>query len=336
MKVKIGEKFVGEGNPAFIIAEAGINHNGSMKIAKKMVDKAVQSQVDAIKFQTFKANDLASKESPYYKIFKKCELETSEFEEIADYTRSQGITFCSTPFSQDAVDILHKLKVPVFKISSGDLTHIPLISYTATKKKPIILSTGMANLDEIIDAVKTIEKQKNKKIIILHSVAGYPTPNDETNLNTINFLREHFDHPIGYSDNGAGLVVPLTAIATGAKIIEKHFTLDQKMKGPDHSFSATPKQLTELVKQTREIENILGDKEKKCQKCEFENRTNARRGIKTSVLIKKGTKISSDKISIKRPAKGILPKDLNKILGKIVKQDIGKNKILHWKDIKKK
>lgn len=334
VKIKIANKFVGEDSPVFIIAEAGINHNGSLKIAKKMIEKANQINVDAIKFQTFKAEDLASPSSIYFKIFKKCELGTTAFEEISDYAKSQGIIFFSTPFSKGAVDILAKLKVPLFKIASGDLTHIPLISYTATKKKPIILSTGMANFDEIKEAIKVICKQNNKKIMIMHSVSAYPAPPTEANLNAIAFLKKNLKYPIGFSDNGPDLLVPLTAIAAGAKIIEKHFTLDHSLNGPDHSFSADPDQLKDLVKKAKEIQKILGYVKKQCQPSELKNRINVRRGIKASCFIKKDTKISEDMLTIKRPARGILPKNLKKVLGKIAKRNIKTNEPVYWKDLK--
>lgn len=334
MKVKIGEKIVGDNYPVFIIAEAGINHNGSIKIAKKMIEKASQINVDAIKFQTFKAEDLAIPSSVYFKIFKKLELEFSDFGELADYSKSQGVMFCSTPFSENAVDMLTKLKTPVFKIASGDLTHIPLISYAASKKKAIILSTGMGNFNEIKMAVNAIRKQNNKKIVIMHSVSSYPTPPEEANLRVIESLKKKLCYPIGYSDNGLDLLVPLTAIAMGAKIIEKHFTLDRNMKGPDHSFSADPNQMKSLIEQGKKIEEILGDGIKLCQPSELENRINARRSIKTACQIMKGTRITKEMLSITRPAIGIHPKDLKKVLGKIAKRNIKINESVQWKYLK--
>ena len=220
MKFKIGSKTVGKNFPAFIIAEAGINHNGKLQVAKQLIDAASRSDVDAIKFQTFKADDLTSSGSIYHKIFKKLELSDSDFGEISDYSRSKKIIFISTPFSNEAVDLLYKLKVPAFKIASGDLTDLPLIRYAASKKKPILLSTGMSYLPEIKTAIKEILKTKNKKIGLFHSVSSYPTPYNETNLSAIYSMKSEFDYPIGFSDNGDDLLVPQVAVSLGAKLIE--------------------------------------------------------------------------------------------------------------------
>jgi len=336
MKIKIDQKWIGENNPVFIIAEAGINHNGSLKLAKKMINVAANCGADAIKFQTFTAGDLASKKSKYYKIFKNVEFDENEFGEISDFCKSQGIIFCSSPFSEKAVDLLISLKVPLIKIASGDLTDIPLIKYASSKKKPIIISTGMANLNEIRCAIKSINSQKNNQIIIMHSVSAYPTPPVETNLKVLELLKKSFRYPIGYSDNGPDLLVPIVAIAQGAQVIEKHFTLDRKMKGPDHHFSADPLQLKELVKNAREIKKILGDGKKRCQPSELENRIAARRSLVASMDINKGTKITKDLVAIKRPAVGIKPKSLLKVIGLVVNRNIKMDEPFKWKNFKKR
>jgi N,N'-diacetyllegionaminate synthase len=333
MQIKIAKKKVGENSPTFIIAEAGINHNGDLNIAKKMIKKAKEAKVDAIKFQTFKADDLASPKSQYYKIFKNLEFSSSDFEKLATYAKNINLIFCSTPFSENAVDTLSKIKVPFFKIASGDLTHIPLIKYAASKRKPMLISTGMANMDEIKMAIKAIKSQGNNEIVILHSVSAYPTPPEETNLNAIKSLKKNFLYPIGYSDNGPGNTVPLTAVCLGAKVIEKHFTLDKKMKGPDQFFSGDPNEFKELVKKTREIEKILGDGVKKCQKLELSNLINARRSITTNMDIDKGVKISKEMISIKRPATGIHPMFINKVFGRKTRVKVKINESLKWQDL---
>jgi len=325
---------IGENNPVFIVAEAGINHNGSVKIAKKLIKKAKECGADAIKFQTFQASDLTSIKSKFFKIFKKLELNSNEFSELYDYSKSQKIIFFSTPFSFKAVDLLSRLKVPVFKIASGDLTNIPLIEYVALKKKPMVISTGMANIKEIQNALKAIQSTGNKKIVILHSVSTYPSPLDEINLKTIVSLKKRFSYPIGYSDNGNDMLVPLIAVAMGAKLIEKHFTLNKKMSGPDHKISADPLQFAELVKNVRNIEKILGNELKRCQKSELDNRINARRSITANVSIKKGTKIKKHMIGIKRPATGIEPKYFKKVLGKTAQRKINAEESLKWKDIR--
>jgi N,N'-diacetyllegionaminate synthase len=334
MELKIKNKKIGKNNPTFVIAEGGINHNGSVKIAKKLILKAAEIGSDAIKFQTFTASDLTSTKSKYYKIFKKLELNESQFGEISDFAKNHNIIFLSTPFSENAVDILDKLKVPVFKIASGDLTHIPLIKYASSKNKPMIISSGMGTIEEVNDAVKTIKSQKNNKIAIMHSVSAYPTPHNESNLKAILTLQNNFEVPIGYSDNGNNLLIPLIAVSIGAKIIEKHFTLSKKMKGPDHELSANPKEFKEMISKIKIIEESLGDGKKQCQQSEFENMIQSRRSITTNIKIPKNIKIEQSMISIKRPATGIEPKFINSVIGKITKKAIGKDESVEWKNIK--
>ncbi|MEX0595346.1 MAG: N-acetylneuraminate synthase family protein, partial [Candidatus Paceibacterota bacterium] len=307
-------------------------HNGNLKIAKKLVSKAKEIGADAIKFQTFKADDLASKNSKFFKLFKKLELSYNDFAELSDHAKSSGIIFFSTPFSNKAVDLLDKLNVPAFKIASGDLTNIPLIRYISAKMKPVILSTGMADMNEVNYAVRTINSI-NKKIIILHSVSAYPTPTKEVNLSTLDHLKQKFPYPIGYSDNGSDDLVPLAAIARGAKLIEKHFTLDNKLKGPDHSLSADPNQFQNLIKNIRIIEEMLGDGIKKCQPSELKNKVLARRSITANTTIGKNSIIRREMIGIKRPATGIEPRFLSKVLGKRAKRTIQIDSAIKWSDI---
>jgi len=333
MNFKIKNKEIGDNNPTFIIAEGGINHNGNIKIAKKMIKKASESGADAIKFQTFTASDLTSVKSKYYKLFKKLELNESQFGEISDFAKKHNIIFLSTPFSEDAVDILHRLKTPVFKIASGDLTHIPLIKYASSKNKPMIISTGMGTIKEIRDAMKAIKSQKNNKISILHSVSAYPPPYSDTNLRAILTLKNTFDVPIGYSDNGNDLLIPLIAVSIGAKIIEKHFTISKRMNGPDHMLSANPIEFKNMIKKIRIIEESLGDGKKQCQSSEFENIIHARRSITSNVAIPKNVKIKQNMINIKRPAKGIEPKFIKSVIGKITKKSIAKDESIKWENI---
>ena len=333
LKIKIAKKWIGENFPTFIMAEAGINHNGSLKTAKKMIFEAKKAGVDAIKFQTFKAVDLATPNSKFFKIFQNLEFEDSDFEELSDYAKQQKLIFCSTPFSEKAVDILSKLKVPAFKIASGDLTHIPLIKYASKKNKPMIISTGMANNDELKIAIKAIKSTKNNKIIVMHSVSSYPTPTNEVNLNVIQNLKKEFNFPIGFSDNGPGILIPQIAVAVGAKIIEKHFTLDKKMKGPDQNMSADPEQLKQIVSKIREIEVLLGDGIKKCQPSELENRINARRSITTNQAINKNEKIMKTMLQIIRPGSGIQPEYLSKVIGMKAKRNIKNYESLKWDNL---
>lgn len=334
MNIKIAEKQIGKKYPVFVVAEAGINHNGNVKIAKNMISSAKDCGADAIKFQTFRAGDLASKKSKFFKIFKKVEIDYTHLGELSDHAKKERIIFFSTPFSEEAVDVLADLHVPAFKIASGDITHIPLIKKAASKKKPIIISTGMSNFAEIDFAVKAIKSERNNKIIIMHSVTSYPTPSSDANLRAINTLQCRYKYPIGYSDNGAGILVPIIAVSLGARIIEKHFTLNKKMNGPDHSFSADPNELSLLVKKIRETEIILGDGKKNPQPSELQNIQHARRSIIALVDIKKGDKLTYSNIAIKRPGIGIMPLNFHKVIGSSAKRNIKIDQPIKWSDIK--
>ena len=334
MNIRIAEKQIEKKHPVFVVAEAGINHNGNVKIAKNMISSAKDCGADAIKFQTFRAGDLASKKSKFFKIFKKVEIDYTHLGELSDHAKKERIIFFSTPFSEEAVDVLADLHVPAFKIASGDITHIPLIKKAASKKKPIIISTGMSNFAEIDFAVKAIKSERNNKIIIMHSVTSYPTPSSDANLRAINTLQCRYKYPIGYSDNGAGILVPIIAVSLGARIIEKHFTLNKKMNGPDHSFSADPNELSLLVKKIRETEIILGDGKKNPQPSELQNIQHARRSIITLVDIKKGDKLTYSNIAIKRPGIGIMPLNFHKVIGSSAKRNIKIDQPIKWSDIK--
>lgn len=330
MKIRIANKFVGDNSPVFIVAEAGINHNGSISIAKKIILEAANAGADAIKFQTFKASDLASKKSKYYNIFRNLELDADEFDELSDYAKSRDIIFLSTPFSEDAVDLLFTINVPAFKIASGDLTNIPLIRYAASKMKPMIISTGMGTMKEIESAVKAIKSKGNNKVILLHSVASYPTPLNEANLLSIKQISKKFPYPVGYSDNGKDMTVPLIAVACGAKMIEKHFTINHKLKGPDQKLSADPMQFKNIINDIRNVEKMLGDGKKKCQRSELKNRIYVRRSIIAKSFIEKGTTIKQDMLTLKRPATGIEPKYFHKIIGRKTSKSIPMDHPIKW------
>jgi N,N'-diacetyllegionaminate synthase len=333
VNIKISNKSIGDKFPTFTIAEAGINHNGNVKLAKKLIVKAKECGADSVKFQTFTADDLTTESSIYYKLFKKLELQDYEYEELSDYAKSNKIIFLSTPFSKNAVKLLSKIKIPAFKIASGDLTDFPLLEYIAKKNKPILLSTGMANIEEVNQAIKIIESQNNKKIIILHSVSGYPYPVNEANLKAIQTLSKNFHYDVGFSDNGNDQLIPLLAVSMGAKVIEKHFTLNKKMKGPDHAISADPVELKNLIKQIRLIEGIMGDGIKKCQKSELLTRKNARKSITLLQNLQKNSKLKENIVGVKRPGTGIEPKFMKKIIGKKVSRNLHVGRTLQWNDL---
>lgn len=322
-------------NECFIIAEAGVNHNGNIDVAKKLVDVAYEAGVDAIKFQTFKAENLVTRNAPkaeyqkqttgsgnQYEMLKKLELSYEDHVLLQKYCKERGIMFISTPFDFESVDLLKKLDIPLYKVGSGDLTNIPLLKYIAKLNKHMIISTGMADLGEVEDAVEAIKETGNDKISLLHCTSNYPTKYDDVNLNAMITLKNAFKLPIGYSDHTVGIEVPIAAVAMGAKIIEKHFTLDKSMEGPDHKASLNPEELKQMVISIRNIEKAFGNGIKRCNESEKNTKKVARKSIVAGVNIRKGETISYSNITIKRPGIGISPKFMNEIIGKIAISDI--------------
>jgi len=342
-KINIGNNFIGNKTPSFIIAEAGVNHNGSLELAKKLIDVAKEAGADAVKFQTFKAENIVSKEAPkaeyqiknigndksQYDMIKELELTKDNFYELYEYSKSKNIMFLSTPFDFESADYLYKL-MPLFKISSTDLNNLPFLEYVAKKKKPIILSTGMGTLGEIEEAINTIKETGNDDIILLHCITNYPASFESLNLNVIKTLKEAFKLPVGYSDHSLGLYAPISAVSLGAIVIEKHFTLNKEMTGPDHKASLNPEELKEMVSAIRLIEKALGDGIKKPTPEEEKIKQVARRSLVANVYIPKGTLIKKEMIVIKRPGTGIEPKYLNGLAGKKTKKDIKKDEVLKW------
>lgn len=331
----------------FIIAEAGVNHNGDIRIAKQLVDEAKAAKVDAIKFQSFNASKLVTKNAPkaeyqkkntgngnQYNMLKKLELSIENHIELKNYCDKKSIMFLSTPFDEESVDLLEKIGVSLYKVSSGDLTNIPLLQYIASKNKPIILSTGMANLGEIEDAIEAIKETSNIEIKLLHCTSNYPTKYEDVNLKAMNTLKNAFNLEVGYSDHTNGIEIPIAAVAMGAKIIEKHFTIDKKMEGPDHKASLDPLELKEMVSSIRNIEQAFGDGIKKCNKSEENTRKIARKSIVLCKPIKKGQIIERSCLTCKRPGDGISPKYINKIIGKIANIDMEKEYSIRWEDVR--
>ncbi|MCK5044569.1 N-acetylneuraminate synthase [Candidatus Parcubacteria bacterium] len=346
-KIRIRNKSIGEESPCFIIAEAGVNHNGDLGLAKKLIIAAKQAGADAIKFQTFKAEDLVSKSAKmadYQKknigrkesqleMLKKLELSNSNFRELKKYCDEKNIIFLSTAHTEDAVDFLNPL-IPAYKVGSGDLTNLPFLEKIARKKKPIILSTGMAVLNEIKEALEAIKKTGNSKIILLHCTTNYPCPLEEANLRAIQTMEKEFNLPVGYSDHTSGIMVSVTAVATGAVVIEKHFTLDRNLSGPDHKASLEPDDLKKMVKEIRDVEKVLGSAIKKPSKSEEKIKKVARKSIVAKTDILKNTKITKEMLIIKRPGTGILPKHFNKVINRIVKKNIKQDALIEFKDLK--
>ena len=329
---KINSTRLNEKNTYFI-AEGGLNHNGDINIAKKLIDAAKECGAHAIKFQTYKSENFVRETNQYFDVFKNAELTFEQFKELKNYSENIGLTFFSTPFDMESAEFLNELGMPCFKIASSDLTNLPLITKIAKMQKPMIISTGLSTMNEINDAVNCCLFEGNNQIAILHCVANYPTQPNEVNMNVINTLKKTFDFPIGYSDNGESALVDIVAVSMGANIIEKHFTLDKKMSGPDHGFSIDPNGLKSLISQIHEVDQMKGDGIKIPQFSEIKNRLAIRKSITAKRDLQQGEKIQENDISIKRPADGIEPKYITMILGKTINTNIKKDSPILWSNI---
>lgn len=347
MKIKICDKPIGEGEPCFIIAEAGVNHNGDAELAKKLVDVAKGAGADAVKFQTFLVNEgtpkfldkvdyqkqNSSRNESMYEMLKKLEFGLDEFLEIKEYCDDKKIMFLSTPCDFKSVEILDKVGVDAFKIGSGDLTFIPLIREIARRNKPMIISTGMSNLSEIEDAVNTIEEVGNRNIIILQCTTNYPLKFEYANLNVLKTLKTAFNYPIGFSDHTRGIEASIAAVALGAKVIEKHFTLDKDMEGPDHSSSLEPYELKNLVNSIKNVELAIGSSVKKPTGSELEIAKMVRKSIVASRNLKKGEILNDSNIKIMKPGEGLKPKYWAQVLGKKIKRNKSTYEYIFWEDL---
>lgn len=321
----------------FIIAEAGDNHNGSVEIAKRLIDTAVEAEADAVKFQTFKSEKVVSKFAPkaeYQKItthkdesqlemIKKLELGIDAHKELIGYCNQKHIMFLSSPFDLESINLLHNLGLQVFKIPSGEITNLPFLRKIGSLKKEIIMSSGMSDLKEIEKALDILERAgtPRQKITILHCNSEYPTPMEDVNLLAMLTIKDNFKVRVGYSDHTLGIEVPIAAVALGAKVIEKHFTLDRSMEGPDHKASLEPNELKEMVKAIRNIEKSLGSGVKKPSASELKNKLIARKSIVASMRIKKGEIFTEQNITTKRPLNGISPMKWDNVIGRIAKKD---------------
>lgn len=344
-RIKIGNKILTEESRPFVVADAGVNHENDINIAKGMIDDVAHVGADAIKFQTYKAEKIASRTAPaywetgetQYEFFKRYDKFGEEaYLELAEYAKEKNIFFMSTPFDLEAVDLLDEL-VPVFKISSSDITNIPFIKYIARKAKPVFLSTGASTIGEINDAVTAMEEEGNKQIVILHCILSYPTKYEDANLNMITHLKKVFpNYLIGISDHtlpDKNMVVLTTAVLLGAKVVEKHFTFDKSLKGNDHYHSMDFHDLKTFMENLDLLEKILGQSEKKPLEKEMPARKYARRSIVAKTDIPLGTKIKEDMLDFKRPGTGIAPNFLQLIVGRKAKKAIKSDEIIKWEHI---
>lgn len=334
--IDISGRKVGQGQPCFIIAEAGVNHNGSIEMARQLVDVAVQAGADAIKFQTFKAERLVTPDAPkanyqleatsaaetQYQMLRRLELSLEAHRELMAYCQQQGILFMSTPFDEQSADLLADLGVALFKIPSGEITNLPFLSHVAQKNKPMIVSTGMSYLGEVESAVRTIQETGHREMVLLHCVSNYPADPADTNLRAMHTMATAFNTLVGYSDHTLGIEVATAAVALGACVIEKHFTLDRNLPGPDHKASLEPEQLAALVRNIRTVETALGNGRKEPARSEANTAAVARKSLVAATHISEGTVLSKELIAIKRPGTGLPPTMRSYLVGRCARHDI--------------
>jgi N,N'-diacetyllegionaminate synthase len=345
-RIKIKNKFIGNDYPIFFIAEAGVNHNGSLKLAKKLIDVAKSSGADAVKFQSFFAEEIILPNAPkstyhiettgndkkqtWMELLKTQEISKSMLKKLINYSNKKNIIFLSTPYDEKSVDLLDSCNVPAYKVASTDTNNHKLLIHMAKKRKPIIISTAMSTEEEVKASVKLLIKHKAKHIILMQCTGSYPTKPKDSNLNVLKNYKNIFGDKClyGYSDHTEDFINPIAASAIGISAYEKHFTLNKKMPGPDHRMSLSPKELKKTITLVRETELALGSYKKEVLKCEIENRKKLKKSLVANQDILKGKKIKNNYLTSKRPGFGIAPSDILKIIGLKAKNNIKKNTIL--------
>jgi len=331
-------------NKTFIIAEAGVNHNGKLELAYKLIDAAKEAGADAVKFQTFTAdnsvtksakkagyqNKTTDKKETQYEMIKKLELNEQQHKKLISYCKNKNIQFLSSPFDFASIELLNKLGINTYKIPSGEIVNLPYLRKIGEYNKRVIISTGMANLGEVESALNVLISSGTKKenITVLHCNTEYPTPIEDVNLKAMLTIRNAFNVKIGYSDHTLGIEVPIAAVAMGASIIEKHFTLNKNMEGPDHKTSLEPEELKAMVRAIRNIERALGNGIKKPSPSELKNKPIARKSIVAAKNIKKGEVFTEENITVKRPGSGISPMRWDEVLGRIARRDFSADELI--------
>ena len=348
--IQIGDRTIGEGHAPYVIAEIGSNHNGDMDLCRRLVDAAAEAGADVAKFQSWSEDSLISKAeyeanteySDKKKHFgslrdmvRKYQFTREQHREIAAYCAERGITFCSTPFSEEEADFLEELDVPFFKTASMDINNIPFLRHVARKGRPMIVSTGMASLGEIESAVQAIREEGVDDIVLLHCIAIYPPAMETVNLRNIEMLQEAFGVPVGFSDHTIGVHIPLASVAVGACVIEKHFTLDKSMEGWDHAISADPDDLRRIVEEGRETQTALGTTQRIVSKDELEKRQKFRRSAVARRALEPGHVLSASDIAFKRPGTGIPPDDLENLVGRTLAQPVAEDALIGWDALRK-
>ena len=343
--VKLGNTEVGAGNPPYIIAEVGSNHNGDMKLCRQLIDAAAEAGANAVKFQSWTDKSLIAEEeyerNTDYSDKKKhfgslremvtaYQLTADQHKEAHARCEERGIAFCSTPFSNEEADLLDSLDVPFFKIASMDVVHLPLLRYVARKQRPVVISTGMATLGEVEQAVDTVRAEGNDQIVLLHCISIYPPDYETIHLRNIEMLQRAFDCPVGFSDHTLGTAIPLAAIALGACMIEKHFTLDQDMAGWDHAISASPGQMRTIVEEGKNILKALGSSRRIVSDAEMEKRKKFRRSLVARKTLSKGHVLSESDFEAKRPGTGVAPDQIQYVVGRTLGSDLAEDQVLRW------
>jgi N-acetylneuraminate synthase len=330
-----------------VIAEAGVNHNGELDLARRLVDVAVDAGADVVKFQTFTAEALVQRNAPkaeyqkvttgttesQYEMLRKLELSEDFHRTLAAQSRSRGIEFLSTPFDESAVDLLERIGVARFKLSSGEVTNLLLLQHVASKNKPVILSTGMATMQEIGAAMNALRDAGAKDVSLLHCVSDYPTKPEDVNLRVMETIRSRFKVAVGLSDHTQGISVVLAAVALGAEFVEKHVTLDRNLPGPDHRASLEPSEFRAMVRGIREVEAALGTGEKKLTVGEASTLQVARRSLVAASNLPAGTILERRHLAAKRPGTGISPMDAGSVVGKRLKRATVKDAMIAWDDL---
>jgi N-acetylneuraminate synthase len=334
--IEITGRFVGPEHPCFVIAEAGVNHNGDLDTAHRLIDVAVRAGADAIKFQTFTAETLATPDAPkagyqrqttgeaesQFDMLRRLELSPQAHRELQRYCHDQKILFMSTPFDEGSADMLDGLGVPVFKVASGDLPNVPFLAHLARKGKPMIISTGMSWLGEVELALRTVHDAGNHDVALLHCVSNYPASAEDVNLRAMQTMATAFQVPVGFSDHTLGIEVALAAAALGACIIEKHFTLDRTLPGPDHRCSLQPDELVTLVDGIRKVELALGSGDKEPAASEADVASVARKSIVAAGDIPEGSTVTAEMLTLKRPGTGLPPRMSSFLIGRMARHDI--------------
>jgi len=340
----VGRRHIGTGEPVFVNAEAGVNHNGDLDLARRLIDVAADAGADAVKFQTFRTEALVSGAAPKARY----QLETTGSEEsqqamlarlelspaahvtLRDRARERGIVFFSTPFDEASADLLDGLGVELLKVPSGEVTNLPLLRHVAAKRRPVLISTGMCTLAEVETAVATVQAAGDPPLALLHCVSAYPAPVEDTNLRAMDTLRARFGCPVGLSDHSLGIAIALAAVARGATILEKHVTLDKTLPGPDHRASLEPAELTALVRGVRAIEAALGDGDKRPMPSELDTRAVARRSLVAAHALPAGHRLTRGDVAIKRPGTGLGPAELERVLGRRLRRAVTADELLEW------